>query len=422
MKKNAVLLYGLFSAFMLIFLTGCSDKIENISDMNGNEVSTRSLSFTDYYWYNGQKIGINKLNNKKYILFDENNENTLKSYSATTLKFVKEPQLLQLSNKIMKKKLQSSPKNLKWATIETTASSPTLTKLNGIIYEAPYFQTENGTEVGLSHLYYVKLKSDKDVSKLMELASINKVDIIGNNEYMPLWYTLSCSKESTGNALELANKFYETNLFEASEPDLMSDDTPNCVNDSNFSNYQWNLRNTGQNGGTIGVDVNFCNARSITTGSQNVIVAIVDQGIQLDHPDLNVHSISYDTESGTSPSRVLGTHGTNCAGFISAKTNNSIGIASLAPDCPSMSISNSLASSPDSRQKRADGINFAWRNGASVISNSWSSSVAYSIINDAISNALTSGRSGKGCVVVFATGNDYSSTVGYPANCNPDIP
>ena len=114
MKKNAVLLYGLFSAFMLIFLTGCSDKIENISDMNGNEVSTRSLSFTDYYWYNGQKIGINKLNNKKYILFDENNENTLKSYSATTLKFVKEPQLLQLSNKIMKKKLQSSPKNLIW--------------------------------------------------------------------------------------------------------------------------------------------------------------------------------------------------------------------------------------------------------------------------------------------------------------------
>ena len=210
----------------------------------------------------------------------------------------------------------------------------------------------------------------------MELASINKVDIIGNNEYMPLWYTLSCSKESTGNALELANKFYETNLFEASEPDLMSDDTPNCVNDSNFSNYQWNLRNTGQNGGTIGVDVNFCNARSITTGSQNVIVAIVDQGIQLDHPDLNVHSISYDTESGTSPSRVLGTHGTNCAGFISAKTNNSIGIASLAPDCPSMSISNSLASSPDSRQKRADGINFAGRTGASVISNSWSASVA----------------------------------------------
>ena len=41
MKKNAVLLYGLFSAFMLIFLTGCSDKIENISDMNGNEVLPR---------------------------------------------------------------------------------------------------------------------------------------------------------------------------------------------------------------------------------------------------------------------------------------------------------------------------------------------------------------------------------------------
>lgn len=85
-----------------------------------------------------------------------------------------------------------------------------------------------------------------------------------------------------------------------------------------------------------------------------------------------------------------------------------------------MSISNSLAGSPDSRQKRADGFNYAWRNGASVISNSWSSSVQYEILDDAISAALTNGRNGLGCVVAFASGNDNSS-VNYPANSNPDI-
>ncbi|WP_317191108.1 S8 family serine peptidase [Alistipes shahii] len=52
---------------------------------------------------------------------------------------------------------------------------------------------------------------------------------------------------------------------------------------------------------------------------------------------------------------------------------------------------------------------------------SWGSSVKYQVIDDAISNALRNGRSGKGCVVVFASGNDYQSTVGYPANCNPEV-
>ena len=86
-----------------------------------------------------------------------------------------------------------------------------------------------------------------------------------------------------------------------------------------------------------------------------------------------------------------------------------------------MSISNTLMGNPDSRQKRADAINFACNNGAAVISNSWGSSVKYQVIDDAISNALRNGRSGKGCVVVFASGNDYQSTVGYPANCNPEV-
>lgn len=47
--------------------------------------------------------------------------------------------------------------------------------------------------------------------------------------------------------------------------------------------------------------------------------------------------------------------------------------------------------------------------------------IKYQVIDDAISNALRNGRSGKGCVVVFASGNDYQSTVGYPANCNPEV-
>lgn len=307
---------------------------------------------------------------------------------------------------------------LKWAKVKASSVNDIR---SDIIYDAPYFVAEDGTELGLSHLFYVKLFKEKDVDVLTNLALDNNVSLIGNNEYMPLWYTLSCSNNSTGNALELANKFYETGRFDAAQPDLMSNDLISCVNDQYFSTYQWNLNNTGQSGGTVDVDVKFCNARSLSQGSNSIVVAVFDQGIQLNHPDLNIYSSSYDTESGTSPSVLYGTHGTNCAGFISAKTNNSIGIAAIAPDCPSMSVSNSLAATPDSRQKRADGINWAWRNNASVISNSWGSSVQYTIIDDAIYSALTNGRSGKGCVIVFASGNDYSSSVAYPANSHSDI-
>ncbi|MDR1499176.1 MAG: S8 family serine peptidase [Rickettsiales bacterium] len=417
MKKKYFLRLNLLILLSLI-LNSCSDLSEiKQEDQSVQNVSTRSSSFTDYYWHNGEKIGINKEERKKYILFKTSNEANVKN-GLTSLKIVHKPSVVNLSAILKRVNTSSSTESLMWASVETSES---LIKNENIIYEAPYFLSTDGIELGLSHLFYVKLKNEKDINKLTKLSQLNKVEIIGNNEYMPLWYTLSCTKESAGNALILANKFYETKLFAESQPDLMSDDLLSCVNDPLFSANQWNLNNTGQSGGTVGIDVKFCDARTITTGSLDVIVAVVDQGIQLNHPDLNVYPISYDSETGTSPSIVYGAHGTQCAGFISAVTNNSIGIAAIAPSCPSMSISNTMIGDPDSRQKRADAINFAWNNGASVISNSWGSSVQYAIINDAISNALTEGRSGKGCVVVFASGNGYSSTVSYPANSHPDI-
>jgi subtilisin family serine protease len=200
----------------------------------------------------------------------------------------------------------------------------------------------------------------------------------------------------------------------------MTDDRPLCVNDTYFGN-QWGLYNTGQSGGTAGIDINYCQARNITTGSSNVVIAVLDQGVIFNHPDLtNFSPYSYDTESDSSPSQVYGDHGTACAGIIGATANNNLGVAGIASGCPIMSISNSLASEPESRMKRARGFNFAYQNGAAVISNSWRSSVVYEVIDDAINNALIYGRNGLGCVIVFSAGNENGS-VNYPANSNDSI-
>lgn len=61
------------------------------------------------------------------------------------------------------------------------------------------------------------------------------VTLLGNNEYLPLWYTLSCTNESLGNALEMANKFYEDGrLPPASLVSSAMDETTAAPNDRCF--------------------------------------------------------------------------------------------------------------------------------------------------------------------------------------------
>jgi len=374
---------------------------------------------TDYYWYKGQKVFLERLNTKKFIVFDTFDDSTsLKEALNISNVKIKKFEKSNISTNLKEYKTKKI-REINWAVIE----SNDFTSLNvkkSIIYDGPYYLTSNKVEAGLSNLFYVKLNNLADTILLEKLAIENKVEILGSNKFMPLWYTLLCTNNSKGNALKMANYFYETQLFSASEPDLMTDDFPFCTNDTHFNN-QWGLNNTGQNGGTNGLDINFCQARQITLGNQNIIIAVLDQGVELNHPDLtNMHPTSFDTESGTSPSQVLGNHGTACAGIIGANSNNGLGVSGIAPNCRIMSISNSLAGTPNSRQRRADGINFAVNNGASIISNSWSSAVQYQIIDDAITNAVTNGRNGLGGVVVFAAGND-NGAVSYPANSNANI-
>jgi len=289
---------------------------------------------------------------------------------------------------------------------------------NKIEHVSAYYNNKLSNKIGVSNYISIKLKSKDDYLLLEQHANELKLSIEGQNKFMPLWYSLSCNKNSTYDALHAANYLFETNSFAAAEPDLMTDDNMDCVNDTFFNN-QWGLLNAT----TPTSDINACDAWNISTGSNSIIVAVLDQGVQMTHPDLqaNIFGLGYDTESGISPSQVLGDHGTACAGIVAALQNNSIGISGVAPNCKLMSVSNSLAGTTNSRVKRADGINWAYLNGADVISNSWGSPTQHQVIDDAIEFALVFGRGALGTCVVFATGNDNLSSAEYPANSNPNI-
>ncbi|HEX2900249.1 MAG TPA: S8 family peptidase, partial [Bacteroidia bacterium] len=288
-----------------------------------------------------------------------------------------------------------------------------------VLNATPYYKSERSPNerIGISTLLYVKLRDAADAQSLKRLAADNKVEILGQNKFMPLWYTLSVTRQSSGNALEVANLMYESRLFSTAEPDIMVENLlAACPTDPLFAS-QWGLDNTV----SPAFDVNACTGwDNWGFGSSSVQIAVLDHGYEQNHPDLTANNsgTGWDTQNGSSPSTVRGSHGTACAGIVAADQNNALGVSGIAPDCQIISISNDLTLYSGVQQDLADGLNWAWANGAEVISNSWgSNSLSSTMIDDAITACFVSGRGGLGTVVCFATGNSNNAVI-YPASSN----
>lgn len=190
----------------------------------------------------------------------------------------------------------------------------------------------------------------------------------------------------------------------------MSDAAPN---DTYFS-YQWNLKNVSY----PGIDINYVNARNAFAFPyiNDIIVAVVDNGVYNNHDDLHLYNVSYNAHTGGIPSGLYGDHGTKVAGVIGATANNGKGIAGVASGVKIMPISicytdNELGIAASTTTNFANAIRFAANNGARVINNSWSFDTSSPISE--INNAITYAH-GKGCIVVFSSGNK-GSAVSQPA-------
>lgn len=281
----------------------------------------------------------------------------------------------------------------------------------------PFFLTSDNHEVASTPYINVRLKSHGDFHLLEEASASYSLNIEGNSELMPLWYILRITKETPENSVEIANRLYESGNFAEAVADFTSTDDILWCNDPLAGN-QWGLRNPD----FTGIDVSIEKAWESATG-RGVKIAFVDTGVDMDHTDLrqNIHCPGYDTETEKPESQVYGTHGTHCAGIAAAVKDNSFQIAGVAPDAEIMSVSNRLVSSTNSRLRRAIGITWAVNNGADVISCSWNSNTRHKALDEAIEYALNQGRGGKGCIVAFASGNDGSDRVCYPADIADDI-
>jgi len=231
--------------------------------------------------------------------------------------------------------------------------------------------------------------------------------------------------------VEIAEPVYKKRLISNVIPDDKNNDreeeatkeTKWTPNDPRY-NEQWHYHNTGQQGGTVDKDIDLPEAWDIERGLSSVIVAVVDGGIQTNHPDLagsmwSGKGYNFVTNSSTLQAH---DHGTHVAGTVAAVNNNGTGVAGVAGGTGS-NDGVRLMSCQVFTNTSSGGFNqapiYAADNGAAISQNSW----GYTSVNvydqatlDAIDyfNANGGGNVLNGGITIFAAGNDNKTGNWYP--------
>lgn len=151
-----------------------------------------------------------------------------------------------------------------------------------------------------------------------------------------------------------------------------------------------------------------------TTGSSNVIVAVLDSGADMNHPDLASRLLpGYDFVNRTSSITDDFGHGTAVTGTIAADGNNGIGVAGIAYGCSVLPVKVMDGSGFAAYSTIATGIKYAVDNGARVINLSIAGSDQSATLQQAVDYAWSNNVN-----VVAAAGNAATNTPMYPAACN----
>lgn len=223
-------------------------------------------------------------------------------------------------------------------------------------------------------------------------------------------YALKTSPNAS-DVLELTNKILEKEVVEWVEPNVLVKQQNFFVPDDGLFEQQWHLDHNGGLQLAPDAHVDATKAWDITKGNRSVVVAIVDDSVDIAHQDLSGPNKIVGPRDfrgrdfNPSPEDFEENHGTAVAGVAVAEANGT-GVVGAAPDCALMPIRTSGYLDDNSIENIFD---WAAENGADIISNSWGAAAINFPLSlrqsNAISRAANEGRNGKGCIILFAAGN-----------------
>lgn len=206
----------------------------------------------------------------------------------------------------------------------------------------------------------------------------------------------------------------------------------------------WGLNNGGDTDaegakGVPGIDISAERAWQITTGSRNVVVAIIDTGLNYLHPDLaanawtneleangkagvdddnngyvdDIHGYNF-ADNNADPMDNNG-HGSHCAGTIGGVGDNGIGVAGVNWKVSIMGVKFLDAGGSGSLDAAIKAVDYARKSNARVLSNSWGGNINSDLLKQAIGQTVDAGQ-----LFVAAAGNESTDNDGgagsYPAS------
>ncbi|MCI5120991.1 MAG: peptidase S8, partial [Candidatus Electrothrix sp. AUS4] len=374
---------------------------------------------SEYYWYEGEKILLQPSVTHRAVRFDESPSTEMRRNAANTISaFSSNSTGLDLGNGII---LYEVDPNVPRA--ESSVLPPSATELTVFTATAT-----DSTSMILTKEFNVQFKPDVKREQIDQFNAQNKVRIVSESQWERNAFVLAVDKEAGVDALAMSNLYHDSGLVNYAQPNFVRLMRPAFIPNDPLFPQQWALHNTGQGGGVSGQDIHAVSAWDISHGSASITIAIIDEGVDYGHPDLNIPGklvTGYDAVNRVDNPNPINddAHGTACAGIVAAASGNSRGVSGVAPNCRIMGIRIAYSAGGHwvtSDAQIADGINTAVARGADVLSNSWGGGSPSTAITNAIRNAKINGRGGRGCVVCFAAGNG-NGPVSYPGTLSEVI-
>jgi len=260
----------------------------------------------------------------------------------------------------------------------------------------------------------IQFKPDVKAEEREKILAEFGLEVLEDLDFLPHGYTVRLTEASTENPLKIAAKLQQRPEIETAEPDLSFQVSLAHVPADPLYRQQWHLKNRGGEVGLrAGADVKAEEAWDYTRGSREVVVCVMDDGFDLEHPDFVApDKIVAPRDFGQAdfdPNPVFedDNHGTACAGVAIAEENGT-GVVGLAPRCAFMPVRMSPWLSDQSIVQM---FQYAIDHHADVISCSWSATAwnfpLSAKMHGIIHKAATQGRRNKkGCVILFAAGNE----------------